>query len=240
MTRLVRRNHGRGHSYLLDGEKVPGVTTIIGDTLAKKALTRWAARTAASFAVDRWDELAGEPLTRRLELIGGAPWAERNALANRGTEVHDLADQLAHGQQIDVPEELKGFVDAYLAYTYQLEPVDLISEAPVAHTGYWYAGTLDLITRIRDRILLVDLKTSSGIWPDHALQLAAYEHCDLIQVQGEERPMPEVDGCAVLRLAGDGTYELRELETERSWLAFQYLLGVHRWQQTEPIGEEIK
>lgn len=38
---------GRGHSYYLDGEKVPGVTTILGDGIPKPGLVGWAANVPA-------------------------------------------------------------------------------------------------------------------------------------------------------------------------------------------------
>ena len=69
MTETKRRNHGRGHSYLLDGEKVPGVTTLISNGFPKSALINWAARTVAARAVDGWDELAELPVSERLRTL---------------------------------------------------------------------------------------------------------------------------------------------------------------------------
>ena len=47
-----RRNHGRSHSYLLDGEKVPGVTTILDATLPKPGLIKWAAEQPAEMVAN--------------------------------------------------------------------------------------------------------------------------------------------------------------------------------------------
>lgn len=44
---------GKGHTYYLDGEKVAGVTTILGDGLPKPGLQGWAAGTVADFVVNR-------------------------------------------------------------------------------------------------------------------------------------------------------------------------------------------
>ena len=62
-TRIITR--GRGHSYELDGEKVPGVTTILSKGVPKPALVDWAARMAADYAINHWDELATQPLSDR-------------------------------------------------------------------------------------------------------------------------------------------------------------------------------
>lgn len=59
---LERRQHGRNHSYRLNGDKLPGVTTIIGDGLPKPALIGWAAKTIAEYVADRLDQ-NGEQVT---------------------------------------------------------------------------------------------------------------------------------------------------------------------------------
>lgn len=46
---------GRGHSYYLDGDKVSGVTTILGNGVPKPGLQNWAAGTVADFVVNRLD-----------------------------------------------------------------------------------------------------------------------------------------------------------------------------------------
>jgi hypothetical protein len=69
--RLTRRNHGRGHSYRIDGRKVPGVTTILN--ALPKQLTKWAAEKGADHAINHWDELAALPLAERREVPGLEP-----------------------------------------------------------------------------------------------------------------------------------------------------------------------
>lgn len=53
-------------------------------------------------------------------------------------------------------------------------------------------------------LLIVDWKTSKDTYPDVALQMAAYAHADkLIDPDGNEEPMPEFDGAAVLHITPD-------------------------------------
>ena len=78
--RVRRRNHGRGHSYQIDGDKVIGVTTAIGNGLPKPALTRWAAREVASFVVDNKDvvnrlKTARGHIDHIVELLEGGGYA---------------------------------------------------------------------------------------------------------------------------------------------------------------------
>jgi hypothetical protein len=50
-TRIQRA--GNGHTYYIDGDRAPGVTTILGDGLPKPALMSWAAGAVADFVVNR-------------------------------------------------------------------------------------------------------------------------------------------------------------------------------------------
>src|SRR6516165_6140444 len=93
-----RIDRGRGHSYLLDGEPVDGVTTIIGDGIPKPALVNWAANTTAAYAVDHWEELAHLGVAQRLRTLEKSRYETLKAAAGRGTDIHKLAQRLAAGE----------------------------------------------------------------------------------------------------------------------------------------------
>lgn len=50
-TRIQRS--GNGHSYYLDGEKVPGVTTVLSNGIPKPGLVGWSAEQVSDFVVNR-------------------------------------------------------------------------------------------------------------------------------------------------------------------------------------------
>ena len=209
MTGFTRRNYGRGHSYYLGDRKLDGVTTIISQGLPKPALVNWAANTAADLAVDEWDALAELPLSERRKRIAKAPDASRNAAAVRGTQVHALADKLACGEEVAVPDELAGHVDSCVRFLNDWDPQAILTETPVYHEKYLYAGTLDLLVQMEGETWLLDFKTSkSGAYGDTAFQLAAYAnatHC--LHPDGRVVPMTVVDRCGVVWLRADG-YDL--------------------------------
>lgn len=213
MTDFKRRNYGRGHSYYLGDRKLDGVTTIISQGLPKPALVNWAANTAAALAVDEWDTLAELPPSERMKRISKAPDASRNAAAVRGTQVHALADKLAQGEEVAVPDELAGHVDACVKFLDEWQPQTLYTERPVYHEKYLYAGTFDLLVGMDDgdgmATWLLDFKTSkSGAYGDTAFQLAAYANATHYQrPDGSVHVMPPVDRCAVVWLRADG-YDL--------------------------------
>lgn len=230
MADFKRRNYGRGHGYFLGDRKLDGVTTLISGGLPKPALVRWAANSAADLACDEWDELAELPISERRKRIAGAADAKRNAAAVRGTRIHALAEPLARGKEVDVPDELAGHVDSCVRFLDDWDVQTQWSESPVYHERYLYAGTLDLIATVGGETWLLDWKTSaSGAYGDTAFQLAAYRYAShMTDLDGEVIPMPKVDRCGVIWLRADG-YELYPYDAdERVWRQFLYIQQVAR------------
>lgn len=227
--RTGRVNRGKGHRYLLDGERIPGVTTIIGDGLPKPALMNWGIKTVASAAVDQWDELAELPVSERIEKLKKAPWEDRDTAARRGSEVHTLAEKLGAGEKIDVPEELAGHVEACVAFLNDWNPEILVAERPVFSRRHKYGGTFDLIATLADgQRWLLDYKTNrSGPFGETALQLAAYRAADFyLDEDSNEQALPAVDACGVIWLRADG-YDLVPFEAgPRQHRAFLYVAQV--------------
>lgn len=183
VTNLIRRvDTARGHHYIdARGNRVPGVTTIIGAGLPKPALINWAASATADYAVNHWDELAEMQPAARLKVLNGARYAERDAASNRGTQVHRHAEALITGEEVEVPDALAGYVEAYAAFLDEYDVTPVLTEFGVYHPTFNYAGTADLLADLTiggERVrALLDLKTSrSGIFGETALQLAAYAH----------------------------------------------------------------
>lgn len=217
---LQRINSGRGHWYKLDGSRVDGVTTLIGDGLRKKALEAWGIRSVAEYAADHLDRLVEmQPMGREavVAALKQSPYTDRDKAANRGTQVHALAEKLIHGEQVEVPDELAGHVDSYVRYLDRWQPVPVLVEATVASRKWRYAGTLDAVYDLKDgRRVIGDIKTSrSGIFPETALQLAAYRYAEFYLDGDTERSMADLgithaqgiwvraDGYDVLPIAAD-------------------------------------
>src|SRR5258708_28485085 len=129
--KLTRKNYGKGHSYYLDGEKIPGVTSILGDGLAKPALINWAAKTVAGYAVDNWDTLTEPKLSERLKTLEHAHYEDRDAAGKRGTEVHKLAEALNAGTNVPVPDELAAHVESYVQFLDDHDPQAGLTESSV-------------------------------------------------------------------------------------------------------------
>jgi len=190
---IQRRRAGSGHAYYVDGEKVPGVTTIL--KVLPLNLADWAARCAADYALDHWDELCDAKPSERHDLLRYARLKVKDAAARRGTEVHALADALtqplAEGEEPPrVPPELVGHVEAYGRWLDQIQPAVLANELVVASRTFRFCGTADLVADLPELLCdfqvipparwLLELKTTaSGVWPESALQATAYRHAEM-------------------------------------------------------------
>lgn len=233
---IRRVNHGRYHSYVDTdtGEKIPGVTGILGDGLPKPALVGWAANTTAEYAVDRWDDLAALSPSKRLKELQGARFADRDAAANRGTQVHRLAEQLVRGGEVEVPDALRGHVESYVRFLDEWDVQPEYVEGIVVNYTHRYAGTLDLIATMHGRPerWLLDVKTArSGVWPDNALQLAGYRYAEHIRPDNTtpEEPMPAVDRCAVVHVRADGCSVVPVDAGPATFRTFLYVKQLWQW-----------
>jgi hypothetical protein len=258
-TRIVVR--GRGHSYLLDGLKVVGVTTILDKGVPKPALIDWAATQSAKYAVDHWDELLELAPSERLEAIRGARWSTLRQAGERGREVHALGHRYLAGEPVTPPDDLAGLVDAYIRFVDEWLDEELAVEVAVFHRPddeagrpFPYGGRFDLLARLADSLLwLLDFKTSlRGVFMETALQLAAYRYADFYVLDGQvdeqgaavEHPMPPVDRCGVVHLRADGSYELVPAEADERALevftAAQQVAAFAASDRDEWIGDALR
>lgn len=196
----------KAHRYWLDGKPVPGVTTLIGNGWPKPALVRWAAKSVAEYVADNPDGVEQLRTMGRgpmVDALKGVPWQQRDTAAAKGTEVHAYAEHLVHGEDVDVPDHLVGYVENYAKLLDQTRIEPLMTEVRLANRTWWYAGTSDLIASIAGETVLIDLKTSSGVYGEYALQCAAYARSEFYLGDGgddEEQPFPEISRIGAIHL----------------------------------------
>jgi hypothetical protein len=109
----------------------------------------------------------------------------------------------------------KGYIAAALEFLFDHEPEIIHSEATVYSREHGYAGTADLIMRMRigetSKPVIGDFKTSKGIYDEVGLQLCGYSRADFVGLNdGTEVPLcdePIRDGVAI-HLMPSGRYSL--------------------------------
>lgn len=267
-TRIIKR--GNGHSYMLDGERVPGVTTILSGGIPKPWLAPWTARLISEYVMDRltpkgehvfaddllsdlrsmnsrskYPKKLGDEFSRMTfaEVLKSVQYGERDAAANRGTQVHDLAERLARGEEIEVPEELAGHVDSYLRFLEEWKPTNALLERVVVNRKWRYMGKFDMVADFPGHGRgLVDIKTSKSIYDEVALQLCAYAEAEtMLSEDGlSEEPMPSVDWCGAIHVRADGYDVYRFRADDDVFRAFLYVKQVSDFFADEGPASTLK
>lgn len=234
--RVDSTRYGRPtHWYKIDGRRATGVTTVLSNTVPKPALLNWAPKVVAEWVADNLDDVADMRSWDRNDIVKelkGKPWEQRDAAANRGTEVHGLAERLVKGDEVEVPDELAGHVNAYVKFLDEWQPKPVLVESVVASRKWTIAGTLDLVADLPNgERALMDLKTSRGVYPETALQCAGYRWCEVyLDEQGDEQSLADlgITTSYVVHVRADG-YDVRPLDTgEQVWKVFTHLVWLSR------------
>lgn len=226
--------------YTWQGRDLPSVTTIRRLAGIPHTLHQWSLTQVINRVLDDWPGLGSMLRTGTPDAVEGvrvhlrrAATEERDRKAALGTAVHDAA---ALGRSLtDVPSEVAPFLRQYLDWLGKSKAEVLLAERQVWSLDVGYAGTFDLLARFPDGSLwVVDLKTGSGLYPDHALQLAAYRHAEFV---GQDDAIDDaatwllkgVTGTAVLHLSARKWEFHSVVSGPAEWRAFRGLLAFAMW-----------
>lgn len=228
-----RKNHQ------VNGEHVPSVTQILKVLDKSGPLMWWAWRGALqsiAARVDRGESLPKDwkVLEAELKEAKETPNHRRNKAGARGTGIHDAAELWALEKKVpnpnDFPEEERGFVQALASWIADKEPEFLEIEVPVGSAEHGFIGKFDFRGVVDGKTVIGDYKTSSGVYVEHFLQLAAYE---LASVEMGNEP---TEGQLVVRLAEDGSYE----QVYSRATANQFLSVKAAYEAQKAVNEELK
>jgi len=190
----------KGHVYKLDGKRLTGVTTIIG-IIDKPALIQWSANMAVDYIQDRLFESDIDTLANKVLPESRKAWARKRdsagdigSLVHKMVEIysihkikknnllidilaiakHELTQEGKNIEGIDDQKALKMF-DKFVEWSDENEVEYLLSEQKLYSRKYWYAGTVDLVIRIKGKIFIADLKTAKDIYNTNFIQMGGYD-----------------------------------------------------------------
>ncbi len=229
------------HKYLVDGETVPGTTSITGIIDKSTPLMWWVANEARSYIKDNLTP--GESLDEVEidELAEGARLAHKRSSSKAlsiGTVVHKYAEdwiksKLMGGSEPDFPENEEAQESAieFLDWAERSDIIWLGSEQMVYHPEHRYAGTYDAIARIDGDLYIIDFKTSKSIYKEYYLQAVAYMKAQQVSTDRY------IDGIAICRFPKNSAgFEVEKItdddEIERHWQGFLGALQVYRWKNS--------
>jgi hypothetical protein len=211
--------------------EVGGVTTPIHIIDKSAALTPWAAKMVVLKALNLFDKYAvGHDddvhckAVRREDfgkLLAEAKTAPRDKLedaGNIGHQAHTLIEEnikaafasyngIVPIYKIEAAagitdERVLNCVNAALDWMRVHRVKWLSTERKIYSRSYNYAGTMDGLCVVDDRLCIVDWKTSNYLYPEYAYQTAAYQHA-YVEETGQD-----IEGRWILRLGKeDGKFE---------------------------------
>lgn len=238
-----KKSGARTYFDPVTGKRVPSVTTITG-VIAKPHLYAWYAKEAARRAVDIGadlpDMLDDKGKLKTIDFIKEAAFDKKSAAATRGTLVHDFAEMALKGQNPQIPEEVKPYINGYLKFREDHNPTFHHTEISIVNRTYQYGGAADFVMTTWETFgipVVGDWKTgNTGPWPEWLLQMAAYTRGELVLEKNGSllvaKPMPEVsqDQTFVVRILPD-KYELWEndVSMERAFRAFKACRVLYEW-----------
>jgi len=142
------------HTYMSDGVKYTSVTTLLKQWFPQFDEDRIAARTAQKRGITKEEILA--------------EWRQTNNEAcTLGTNVHLMCESILKGEEIPKPlnQKEQNYLDVVSKYiprlTKKLEFIE--SEKIIFSPKYKIAGTVDLIFRLKNNIILMDWKTNKKL-----------------------------------------------------------------------------
>jgi hypothetical protein len=218
--------------YDWKGTAYPSVTSIIRYGVAKPRLISWTADKIIEQAIRSRQELAALTDRKAKKLLIDLTERDRNAAADKGTAIHEQAENFALGKAVDLTPEIEGYVQAFDNFCYDFQPEFLYTEALVISRTYEYAGTLDAIVKIDGKVYVLDIKTGNYIWPEVALQLAAYSRADFLgdRNTGAETALPALHKRGLVLHLQDGSYELRPVRLgDTEFDTFLAAIDMYHW-----------
>jgi len=223
---------------------IPSVTTVIKLIDKSGPLVGWAKKAVAECAIRNLDALTAMRKEggdqSAIEWLKRLPDYQRDRAADRGSQVHAIAEQIVRGTPPSIiPEELGPYVAAYHGFLKEWEPKFLAVEQMVCSLRYDYAGTFDAIAVIAGVRWLLDIKTSSGVYSETALQLAAYGAAEFIGRPGDpvKYRIPKVTRYGVIHVVPEGA-ELVPYAVDKGTFA-TFLRAREVWAWTQGPAKEI-
>lgn len=144
----------------LDGSVVPGVTTVIGDVLAKPWLVVWA---------------------NRMGLEGIDSTKYRDDKADIGSLAHQMIMAHLNKEELDTTDysekqiqEAKNCIKSFLEWEKHHKLESIFLEQPLVSEKHRFGGTIDFYGYVNGELSVVDFKTGR-IYDEATIQVSAYK-----------------------------------------------------------------
>lgn len=173
------------HIYMVNGKRKTGVTTYGGILDKSRALMSWKGQRVADFLLKA---LKKGKITE--ELVCAASYIdeiEKEEAGNIGSKIHEWAEQYIKSKLNEttlVPDmpDMKAVqigINAFLDWEKEHEVKFISSERVVYSKKHDYIGKMDIEAKVDGKLVIVDLKSSNGLYNGVRMQTAAYLMADI-------------------------------------------------------------
>lgn len=207
------------------GQPIYSVTAATGIIDKSNILIAWAVKLVKTYLIEKLDN--GEQITTLdVEEAAKEPRRIKEAAADIGTRIHEWINQWLESKNPEIPddEKVRNGITAFLEFQKKNKVKWLESEKVVYSKKHDFAGFLDAVGKMGNKLVLIDFKSSNGIYPEYALQVAGY------QIAYEEETKKKIDKRMLIRFGkNDGTFECKNYEdNEKDKEAFLSCLTLKR------------
>lgn len=120
------------------------------------------------------------PRVTSITSLSRRKWLGFQQAADWGTSIHEAIEAILKGDPMAPNAKIAMTVETFLQWrrSYAFTVADPLNdiERRVFDMEYGYAGTIDMVAEVEGVRGIIDLKTSTSILREHALQTAAYLH----------------------------------------------------------------
>jgi hypothetical protein len=176
--------------YLIDGNIYPRVSQFLSN-LDKSALIQWSANKAVDyidgelnrkFVLNHFEYRFNDDFKKQtLEYAKTAHRRIKEDAGDIGTLIHNAIECWLKNKDFKsmaktrddfntISLAVENFKKWWTDNSFEL----VASEMPVGSIEYGFGGRIDILAKQRDKVVLIDLKTSKGIYHSHKVQCGAY------------------------------------------------------------------
>jgi hypothetical protein len=137
--------------------------------------------------------------------VRAASTEERDSAADRGTAVHEAIANGLSPEDPSLDPEVKVRLIRYHQFLRETGATVIWKEKQVFNLTYGYAGSGDLLVLLDGDYWMIDTKTSTGVYVDHALQVIAYATAEFV---GENDVVDEAATIALRKVTRMGVLHL--------------------------------
>lgn len=240
------------HVYRVKNTGVPVIsTTTVTRIIAKEALKLWAVAETVKYLDLHWDPRRKYTPQAKKALLKAAKRSYKNISEEAlsvGSEVHGWIEnfcraKMAGKDTADLPKsgQANSACQAFVEWFQEHDVEILAVEKKVYSKKYGYSGTYDIKANVDGLLTLIDIKTSSAIWPEYFLQLAAYVQADEEEQQylvdtNRKTEVEHYERGMIVRVPKDGSsFEVQStVLLDDLFEAFSACLVLQQWKHSEP------